>query len=278
MAAYQKEPSIESFGAKLLSTGDLDPLYIALHKAKLSPDHLRRWLFAYWCCYHAGASSYISEGEGIVFWSRLFELAHNVTLSPLGARWPRGHERRHFRGEKATNAVAYLSRNWSRPEDLVGWMEAASPSFYEIRERVLALPQFGPWIAFKIGDMLERIVGTKIDFTDADVMMFKSPYEAALDVGRTWSENQGPVTKVIEKSVISGVVTTLILSFQHRLAPPAYDRPVNVQEIETILCKWKSHLNGFYPVGLDTNEIRHGLEEWSKVSETAEKLRGSAPR
>jgi hypothetical protein len=42
-------------------------------------------------------------------------------------------------------------------------------------------------------------------------------------------------------------------------APPRFERRINIQEIETILCKWKSHINGHYFVGKDIQEIRHGL-------------------
>jgi hypothetical protein len=44
-------------------------------------------------------------------------------------------------------------------------------------------------------------------------------------------------------------------------APPARDRLVNVQECETVLCKYKSHINGHYPPGKDTLEVLHGLKE-----------------
>jgi hypothetical protein len=48
-------------------------------------------------------------------------------------------------------------------------------------------------------------------------------------------------------------------------------RPVSFLEIETILCKWKSHQNGHYPPGHDLMEIRRGTEPWA-FSKTAEVL------
>ena len=47
-------------------------------------------------------------------------------------------------------------------------------------------------------------------------------------------------------------------------APPQMDRPINIQEVETILCKWKSHLNGHYPTGNDIAEVRHGLVKYGR--------------
>jgi hypothetical protein len=46
-------------------------------------------------------------------------------------------------------------------------------------------------------------------------------------------------------------------------APPRFERAINIQEIETILCKWKSHMNGHYKVGKDTHEIHEALKETS---------------
>jgi len=45
-------------------------------------------------------------------------------------------------------------------------------------------------------------------------------------------------------------------------APPWFDRPLNIQEAETILCKYKSHTHGHYPVGKDVAAVKKALE-WS---------------
>lgn len=280
MASYPLEPTIESFGAKLLASGDLDPLYIALHGADLPDEQLKRWMFAYWCCYHAGASCFISERSGDKFWNAMHWMTVNTVSppAPLPPRWPRGHERRHFRGEKAIAAIDLLSRAHPQVEHLVYWIASAAPSFRAVRERVMTMPQFGPWIAFKIADMLERLQGVSIDFDNADVLMFKSPYDAALLVAQQWSENQGTIPPADYDRFVQMTANDLIDTFERFFAPPRYDRLVNIQEVETILCKWKSHLSGHYPLGLDTREIRAGLLEWSTVSETAARILQSLPK
>jgi hypothetical protein len=50
-------------------------------------------------------------------------------------------------------------------------------------------------------------------------------------------------------------------------APGGTPRPVNVQEVETIFCKYKSHLKGHYPLGKDTREIHHGLDGWGDLAQ-----------
>jgi hypothetical protein len=57
-------------------------------------------------------------------------------------------------------------------------------------------------------------------------------------------------------------------------APPDFTRPVNVQEIETVFCKYKSPLKGHYPLGKDTLELHHSLAGWGDL---AEQLRSQLP-
>lgn len=268
-----KISTIQTFGEILLTTGDLDPLYIALHRAELGAQHLRRWLFAYWCCYNAGAASWISEQED--YWPTMQRMAANETPTPLGLRWPRGHERRHFRGAAAVKAVtSYQDRT---PEAICAWIESAAPSFAEVRKRVLSLHLFGPWISFKVGDMLDRVAQVPMNFSEADVLMFDQPYNSALEVWSHFPGDEIARAMVSEKEAVKKTVWQLLQDFNNFLAPPTYDRRVNIQEIETILCKWKSHNNGSYPVGLDSRELRGGLHYWATVSPTARRLFDHAP-
>lgn len=286
----ERYPSIEKFGEALLLSGDLDPLYIALYHGIGDGPLLRRWLLAYWCCYHAGASSYIAEVTGSEFWNRLHVMARNDVNTPLGERWPRGHERRHFRGDKAVHAVESIRTRFLEPEKVCEWFEGGLyPSdnanrvpipYKRLREKVTTLPQFGPWIAFKVADMLERVLNVPVSFSEADVMMFEQPYKSALQV---WESMDGEASAIARSTVttddekVRRVARKLGMFFAGRTAPPKHDRPVNIQEVETILCKWKSHNTGHYPVGIDSIELHHGLSEWAKVSETARRLQHLVP-
>jgi Amino acid:DNA transferase len=265
---YTPLSTIQEFGSHLLLTGDLDPLYIALYNLHLDRFKLRRWLFAYWCCYHAGASSYLSEKTGTTYWTELHRMAANLESCPIGGRWPRGHERRHFRGKKAVEAVEAYQSRFPQPEELVIWIEKVGPRFSDIRKRILELPQFGPWIAFKVADMLERVAEVSVDFNRSDVLMFEQPYKSALEIADHYE-----LERTSDDEAVRRVCDILLAHFGSRNhAPPRNDRPVNIQEVETILCKWKSHRNGSYPLGNDSKEISHGLRQWSEVSMTAAQL------
>lgn len=286
---YERLP-IEAFGRHLIETGDLDPIYIALTRIDWpNEEQLDRWLIAYWCFYHGGAACYLSEHEGVAFWEKLLLAARNEEKTPTGERWPRGHERRHFRGKAATEAVRTMhGRFFDKPERLVRNLlppttdDGTSLPFGLISARVQTLPLFGPWIGFKVADMVDRVLGHKVDFSEGDVFcdMFKDPTEAALRLWRlkagfphrSKAELKKGMRQVMpkdKKRAVHDVVNYLIAEFSELQAPPWNDRAIGVQEVETVLCKWKSHMNGHYPLYNDIDEIRDGAAPWTKVSETA---------
>lgn len=274
---------VENFGDHLLDTGDLDPVYIALWDGSLSAFEVQRFLVAYWCLYHVGASCFVAEHEGQAFWQQLMLAAVNTEPAPTGGRWPRGHERRHFRGEQGVRAVRELTSRYERPEEMVhyvmGWAEREDPQpFTEVTARVREHRGFGPWIAFKIADMLDRCLGHPVDFSEAAVFMFKDPVKAALMVWRQKLGMPDFAQPRDEAGAIHEVVEHLRMTFDHFTAPPQHDRPVGLQEIETVLCKWKSHVNGHYPLWNDTDEINAGLEEWKPHSRLAGLFAEAMPR
>jgi hypothetical protein len=106
---------IFKFGDALIRSRDLDPVYCALYGAQLSEPELSL-LLAYLAFYHLGFAAWLSEHEGVNYWQAMLVAAKNETPSPLGGRWPRSSERRHFRGVKCVNAVNWLRRNYLAPE------------------------------------------------------------------------------------------------------------------------------------------------------------------
>jgi hypothetical protein len=54
--------------------------------------------------------------------------------------------------------------------------------------------------------------------------------------------------------------------FKGYKAQPREHRRFGAFEAETVLCKWKSHMNGHYAPGKDTYEIREGLHGWGDLA------------
>lgn len=257
---------IVEFGERLLETGDLDPVYIGLHDARLPRDQLYRWLLAYWCFYHVGAASWLSEHKGAEYWGWMHKAAENKTVTPVNAidgRWPRAAERRHFRGPKCVEAVKQLRDVYGKPELAV--RDLILPSEKAILKKIKDWYLFGSWIGFKAADMLERCAGARVSFDPNIGLMYEEPrkgLELAVTVG------------YFRGMTVDDAYKNLLGHFKHRKAPPALDRPCGPQEVETILCKWKSHMGGHYWVGKDIHEQRPALQGWGK---TAEKLLRAYP-
>jgi len=252
--------TVEEFGEKLITTGDLDPIYIALHQCKLYPHRLNRWLLAYLCFYHAGFACYASEHHGADFWRTLMTAAQNVTPAPNGGRWPRASERRHFRAKQAIRAIQELSERHPDPETWIPAIALEAERTGEITveqvfTNVKSYRGFGDWAAFKMADLLAQVCGYRVTFSNAAVFMFESPVEGSIMVAKSWDW-------FVTCSTPEQVSAELIQKFGHLKAAPDYSRPINIQEVETVLCKWKSHVKGKYAVGHDIEEIRHGMKDW----------------
>lgn len=276
--------TIEVFGQHLLESGDLDPVYIVLDKMELEQDQLFRWLLAYWCFYNCGVASYLSEKKGLGFWTAMTTAAENLVPAPGNVgRWPRGKERRHFRGVAAIKAVQQMSATFrEHPEQVVGSIiqegRSEPEDFAVVAARAQQLPLFGPWISFKVCDMLECLGIHEINFDQAAVFMFKDPVEAALRLWRLKAGLPDTAQPKDKAAAITQVVNYLQMHFKDYGAPPSFNRSVGLQEVETILCKWKSHCNGHYPLNNDLVEIREGVEPWVEFCPTAQQFLYHLPK
>lgn len=250
---------IYRFGDSLVRSRDLDPVYVIVHEAQLEPPLLHRWLLAYWCFYHCGTASWISDvrpkDEG-GYWQRMEAAA-------CSKDYPRSAERRHFRGQNSISSVAWLKERGVN--HLFGrFTEASHKNKVLLLRDVLAYIQtwkgFGPWIAFKVADMLERLGICLVDCTEAHKFLFDSPEKGAESLWTWESNNEENIPEGVGKWAIARIIDTL----GDTMAPPSYNRPIGPMEAETILCKWHAHINGRYHIGKDTQEIKHGLLRFPK--------------
>lgn len=260
-----KRPLVEikDFGRELIETRDLDPVYVAIWEARLPADQVHRLLVAYLMFYHLGSAAQLSEFDGKDFW-RMVKLAAQNKPNDDGSRpWPRGAERRHFRGQKCVDAVEAIRDRWGSAEAIIEALTAPvrrsnTLPLAIVMERVQELPMFGPWVAFKAADLCERLLDVPIEFPP-DLTLFYDEPRAALDLFDGDPETNSKM---------------LLRFFSKWKAPPRYERECNVAELETVCCKFKSSCNGHYWVGHDIREVRHGLKGWGS---TADRLFKSCP-
>jgi hypothetical protein len=316
--------SVFDFGRELLRTNDLDPVYVLLWEAQLPRPVLYRWLLAYFCFYHVGTACWITQayaGKRFRIDSKYWERFEQAASSK---DYPRAHERRHYRGKNAMDSYHFLREKGIDAlfQPLIDYGTDTDTPLGVVMKGVQQWKGFGPWIAFKVADMLERLNIVRVSFDDGAAFLFDSPREGAEmlwanlhndeeripdDVGRwavrmiliglsasssgsvAWVKGTAPHSRPVSGApcppdASGGAVlvsrrgariTDPVQSKWHDLlysekmltaplAPPRYERPINVQEVETILCKYKAYMNGHYRVGEDIRACREGLLRFAR--------------
>jgi hypothetical protein len=255
--------TVEDFGRKLITSKDLDPVYVMLVRSGLPTGLLEKWCLAYWCFYNVGVASFMAEAPIEDFWDLMYEAADNDE-SLRGFRWPRGTERRHFRGVQATNAITELMEHYPIPNEVFLEFQSLNLLTYASISRIAqGWRGFGPWISFKVVDMLDRVMFYDIDWSDCNLDFYTDPLKGgtavvhALEYGSPdgWRPQFDELSLQGRQANLAKAVDYLKDQFKDLKAPPSDDRPIDIPEIETVLCKWKSHLNGHYPMGKDTKEF-----------------------
>ena len=224
------------FGRKLIEANDLDPVYVLLWNSNFDRLKMKKFLLAYWAFYHMGTASWISEGATLPittpnsYWDRFMTAAKSKD-------YPRCPERRHFRGQNAIKSTTYLA-NTGITDLFKPLLLPRKQTATEVMESVMTWVGFGPWIAFKVTDMLERLGLAQIDFDTKTIFLFDSPQEGAR---RLWESLGKPIAATF--GIEKWAVETLLNELGDLKAPPRYERLVNAQEMETVLCKHKSYEN-----------------------------------
>lgn len=139
------------------------------------------------------------------------------------------------------------------PEKVVHHM-FSSLDYQSCVDRIQEIPMFGPWISWKACDMGERVLGFKVDFSQASLAIYRDPRQgAALLLYGDWQHS-------ISDRDLTRIAQGVVRQFNY-LAPPRYDRRLNIQEAETVLCKYKAYWKGSYWVGKDIKDVTESLEE-----------------
>lgn len=250
--------SIYEFGEKLIETQDLDPVYVILYHSNWPIDKMQKWLLAYWCFYHVGTACWIVDHKD--YWLAMRTAAGSK-------EYPRTTNRRHFRGTNAMNSVAYLESRGV--DDLFKWFTycrnfGLAPPAKDVMQHVQEWVGFGPYVSFKVADMLERVGICKVTFSGVSEYLYSSPQEGAR---RLWKQEFGfesPTQADADNHAYVALSDHLQSTLNCKLAPPSYNRYINIQEIETILCGWNSYMKGYYELGKDTQAIREGMLKFAR--------------
>lgn len=271
--------SVEEFGAQLLTTGDLDPIYIALNNCALDNTTRNKWLTAYCAFYNAGFACWAAEKNSSHFWACLLEAADNSIPTPFGSRWPRGSERRHFRGKQATLAIMDWNKKYdSSPEHMMEAIAGEKINFHEIMKRAREHRSVGSWMGFKLVDLVDACMEGNVDQSDVMLFMYETPRKSLL---RLWREKLNlPETAMPkdENQTIIGMVEHYKEIFKDFKVPHKPYKNIDMFCLETIFCKHQSHLNGHYPLFNDIDEVTEGIHPWIPYSHFAKLFMDCVPK
>lgn len=258
---------LTTFGRQLFKTADLDPVYVALDRKV--QGHIYLWLLAYWCFYNAGFACWASQRETPkAFWKAMRSAAENTTPTPAGGRWPRGSERRHFRGASAIRAVAELEKRYgNNPEGFFDHVLSGPMDVVSVMGRVQDHYLFGSWISFKVVDMLDAVLREPIEQTDVEVFLYDTPRKSIVEnlaEGVVKIKRTGDDAKDFPAAMVwlQRELSDCRIPHKPKKAPDFFS-------LETVWCKHHSHRTGHYPIGKDIREIRHGMADWVKHSTEA---------
>ena len=255
---------IVEFGRTLITTGDLDPVYIALNNSGWSEAQRLRWLVAYVAFYHCGVACLISERKRGEFWFLMAGAADNQEMaSPCAdGRWPRGKERRHFRAEAAVKAVEEWEAAYPEPEEMFRYIAGKNGNFDDIMVRALRHRSVGSWMSFKMVDLVDACMGVDVDQSDVWPFLYETPRTSLLQQYRKRHRLKPSQEVPDEQKALMESINYLRKEFSDLTIPHKPGKPIDMFCIETVACKHLSHLHGHYPIGNDITEIRHGLQPW----------------
>lgn len=250
---------VTKFARALFNTLDLDPLYVMIHRANLPRPKLAEYILAYWCFYHTGTCSWIVDQP--CFWTAMADAAKD-------ARHPRGSDRRHFRGAEAIRAVRELREEGLTAEGLLDAVlgpPGAGRGLRRLMGRLQEWRAYGPTIAFKAADMLDRLWGGEVrsSVEDDSDLISAVPRKGAKAVAEADGRAEEGTAYACRKA-LSGLG-------EGRLTPPLFDRAPGLLEAETVLCKWSHYLSGSYYLGKGTESQRKGLVPYLS-GETARRM------
>lgn len=230
--------NFKDFSYRLITTQDLDPDYLFLREI-LNGEPLFNKIT--WLQHKVFIYDTASEYN---------HLMRNVPLDSL--RY--GAERNKNRNRTYKQLPIFLEK--FKLEDM-------PKEYTEARRYLKEFPGMGDWASWKFCDLLERVADVEIDFSKVD---FREAYDFPLRGLCRVNGQTDDFVATLKKN--DDLYHHYIYNAQHILGtdvmelepPPKKGRTVNIQEIETCLCKYHSYLSGHYTIGKDTLHLYHRLK------------------
>lgn len=224
-----------NFMVAINNTGDIDPTYYAFRGIRndLSDKDVKKMLVSQLMFYDIGISCMLTETPDDKYWD---------TVDEIYPTCRRGKERRHFRGENGRKSIASI-KPFGSPDKF--WDAMYADNYIDIRNNFKNISGFGDYFIWKYADYCDRVFDMPVDMKGAIKFLPKEPRLGSViianEIGLDDPDNFEAVMKhCIEECNKIGL-----------LAPPAFNRPVDILEMETCYCGYKHVMAGTDYVGSD---------------------------
>jgi hypothetical protein len=237
-------PQWLNFTKAIVQTGDIDPTYYAFNGIRndIGEKDVKKMLVSMLMFYDIGVACQLTETPDNKYWDKV------VDIYP-GCR--RGSERRHFRGDNGRKSIESI-KPYGSPDQF--WDAMYAKDYISIRNKFKNISGFGDYFIWKYADYCDRVFGMPVDMSGAIKFLPGEPREGSKII----AEEMG-------LSDISNFEATIKYCLDEcgkidLIAPPIFERPVGLLEIETCYCMYKHTVNGNDYVGHDILDKHNVLE------------------
>jgi hypothetical protein len=270
--------SFATFAERMLASRDIDPVYPVLRELVARPDIEGSWLTVLYLAYYNLPSALIA-------YHRHPEPSGAILTDQSTLKLPPGVERRNLRDPhlmadhiyqwlSAANGAMLSSWMWDAKSDMLThlfWQifpdEPPEQNYQRVWQAVMDVRHNGRWAAYKATEVFQKVFDWPLRASDAGHENSTGPRKGlALLYG---DEPEGNSPDVIDE----------LNRRTDQLGVELTKRGVNtaVEEVETLLCDFKSMAHGRYFVGHDTDlMLEQGLRQlpaplWEKLAEARSK-------
>lgn len=186
-----------------------------------------------------------------------------------------GNERQKHK-RNASEALHYAQTITKNAGGALAYFKSLEGSGAEGMRKISSWKFYGPWAAWKTLDLCSCVLGINIDFSDIDFRKaYEYPLRGLLVIN---GYNEKDLYLLREDQRFSGMLAKAAESLGDVMAMDVPHtntrRPMNVQELETFLCKYHSYINGHYHPGHDIERLERNIknspleglaEQWESI-------------
>lgn len=258
-------PALARFARAMIRSCDIDPLYPVLrHMISMMNREQQLWLTFLYVAWYNLPSGYAAFLTHPAFDSGLAQ----TSIDPQLLKLPTGIERRNHRGgtvaRHINDYVRQLSRRYAG-EQFAFYTDGLDPNdpianWRLLTERLQTIWGNGRWAAYKHCEILMKVHDLPLAAPDMGNQFSSGPREGLAYFFNVPDGQDAATIRLLDRMGIH---------LQRRLHHE-FGVELGIEELETILCNWKSLKKGKYYVGHDIDELQEQIargehERWLPI-------------